>query len=216
MRDLEIRGAGNLLGEEQHGHMEAIGFDLYCRLLEETVLELKGGGGAVALEVKVDLRLAAYLPDDWIGDPEQKMDLYRRLARLREGRDFARLREELRDRYGPLPGEVENLLGVQRVRVLAAACGVEEVRAERGGIALFFAGGREPSSAIIRGLMGTGPKGLMFKAADQFVMKVPAAREQVLAAAHAVLDLLDRLHRAEPGEMPGGSSVGIQTFKEKR
>ncbi|MHB8079693.1 MAG: transcription-repair coupling factor [Candidatus Krumholzibacteriia bacterium] len=216
MRDLEIRGAGNLLGEEQHGHMEAIGFDLYCRLLEETVLELKGGGGAAALEVKVDLRLAAYLPDDWIGDPEQKMDLYRRLARLREGRDFARLREELRDRYGPLPGEVENLLGAQRIRVLAAACGVEEVRAERNGLALFFAGGREPSPAIIRGLMGTGPKGLMFKSADQFVMKVPAAREQVLAAAHAVLDLLDRLHRAEAGAAPGGRPAGIQTVKEKR
>jgi len=215
MRDLEIRGAGNLLGEEQHGHMEAIGFDLYCRLLEETVLELKGGGGAAALEVRVDLRLPAYLPDDWIGDAEQKMDLYRRLARLREGRDFARLQEELRDRYGPLPEEVANLLGIQRVRVLAAAVGVEEVRADRQGVSLFFAGGREPSPAIIRGLMGTGQRGLQFKAADQFVIRIPAQRDQGLAAAHAILDLLERLGRETAGGTPV-RGAGKATVKEPR
>ncbi len=84
MRDLEIRGAGNLLGEEQSGHMEAIGFDLYCRLLEETVAELRDGRGVAPVDVKVDLRVPAYLPDEYVGDPQLKMDLYRRLARLRE------------------------------------------------------------------------------------------------------------------------------------
>jgi len=209
MRDLEIRGAGNLLGEEQHGHMEAIGFDLYCRLLEEAVAELKGGAEAAVLDVKVDLRVPAYLPDEFIGDPEQKMDLYRRLARTREGPAFARLREEIRDRYGPLPEPVANLLDIQRVRSLAALSGVEEVRADRQGVSLFFAGGREPSPPIIRSLMGTGPKGLMFKAADQFVMKVPAARDQALAAAYTSLDLLDRLRRST-----GDGAPVAQTAKE--
>ena len=100
MRDLEIRGAGNLLGEEQHGHMEAIGFDLYCRLLEETVAELQGGGGVAPLDVKVELRLSAYLPDDYVGDPQQKMDLYRRVARIRRPEACDRLRDEFKDRYG--------------------------------------------------------------------------------------------------------------------
>lgn len=212
MRDLEIRGAGNLLGEEQHGHLEAIGFDLYCRLLEEAVADLKGGGGAVALDVKVDLKQPAYLPDDYIGDPEQKMDLYRRLVRLKHGRAFARLREELRDRYGPLPVPVANLIAGQRIRVLASRNGIEEVRADRQGVAFFFAGGREPSAAIIRGLMGTGPKGLAFKAAGQFVMKVPAPREEALAAAHATLDLLDRLRQAA-GE-GGARPLGAEPVKE--
>ncbi len=206
MRDLEIRGAGNLLGEEQHGHIEAIGFDLYCRLLEETVLELKGGGGAAALEVKIDLRLPAYLPDDYIGDPEQKLDLYRRLARLREERAFGWLREELHDRYGAPPPPVTNLLETQRLRLLAGRCGVEEVRADRQGVAFFFAGGRAPAPAILRGLMGTGPKGLMFKAADQFIMRVPARREDALAAASVTLDLLDRLRRAAGAERAAASA----------
>ena len=205
MRDLEIRGAGNLLGDEQHGHMEAIGFDLYCRLLEEAAAELKGGVGAAPIDVKVDLHLPAFLPDDYIGDPEQKMELYQRLARVRDPRDFGRLEEEIQDRYGPLPDAVNNLVTTYRIRLLAACNGVEEVRAGRKNLSFFFAGGREPRPPIIRGLMGTGPRGLMFKAVDQFIMQVPVAREEAPAAAHAVLDLLERLRSgaADPAAAPG-------------
>ncbi|MBM4129599.1 transcription-repair coupling factor, partial [bacterium] len=152
MRDLEIRGAGNLLGEEQHGHMEAIGFDLYCRLLEETVAELQGGGGVAPLDVKIELRVAAYLPDDYVGDPQHKMDLYRRLARLRRTEACHRLREEFRDRYGPPPAPVDNLLAIQRLRIRAGRLGIVEVRGGRQGCDFFFAGGREPAPPIIQGL----------------------------------------------------------------
>jgi transcription-repair coupling factor (superfamily II helicase) len=193
MRDLEIRGAGNLLGEEQHGHMEAIGFDLYCRLLEETVAELQGGGGVAPLEVKVDLRVAAYLPDDYVGDPQHKMDLYRRVARTRRAEACHRLREEFKDRYGPLPAPVNNLLEIQRLRIRAGKLGIVEVRGGRQGCDFFFAGGREPAPPIIQGLMASGPKGLQFKAIDQFIMKVPAPREEHLAVADAMLDRLAAL-----------------------
>jgi transcription-repair coupling factor (superfamily II helicase) len=196
MRDLEIRGAGNLLGEEQHGHMEAIGFDLYCRLLEETVAELRGGRGVAPLDVKVDLRVAAYLPDEYVGDPQQKMDLYRRLARLREPEHVEALREEFVDRYGPLPEPVADLLDVHRIRVLAGRNGVDEVRAGRQGVDLFFAGGQEPSPPIIRGLLAAAPAGLQFKAVDQFSIRVPAASAQQLSAAAVILEKLEdlRLH----------------------
>ena len=200
MRDLEIRGAGNLLGEEQSGHMEAIGFDLYCRLLEETVAELRDGRGVAPVDVKVDLRVPAYLPDDYVGDPQLKMDLYRRLARLRRPDQAESLREEFRDRYGPVPIPVENLLAVHRIRILASRSGVEEIRAGRRGIDLFFAGGHEPGPPIIRGLMASSLQGLQFKAVDQFSMHVPAAREQHLAAALNVLEQLEdlRLQPANP------------------
>ncbi|MFO7655320.1 MAG: transcription-repair coupling factor [Candidatus Krumholzibacteriia bacterium] len=205
MRDLEIRGAGNLLGEEQHGHMEAIGFDLYCRLLEETVAELRGGDGVGVLDVKVDLRMPAYLPDEYVGDPQQKMDLYRRLARLREPGAIGRLRDEFHDRYGPPPEPVEHLLASHRVRMLAARNGVEEVRASRSGVDFFFAGGREPSPDTIRGLMAAGPSGMRFQAVDQFVMRVPAPREQVLAAATVILERLDALRDARSGQPSAGA-----------
>ncbi|HPF35853.1 MAG TPA: transcription-repair coupling factor [Candidatus Krumholzibacteria bacterium] len=215
MRDLEIRGAGNILGQQQHGHLEAIGFDLYCRLLDEAVRELKGGGASALLDVRVDLRLPAFLPDDYIADPETKMDLYRRLARVREERAFAWLRDEIQDRFGPLPEPVKNLLDISRIRLLAARNGVEEVRAGRRGLSLFFAGGREPTPHIIRGLMGTGPKGLQFKAVDQFVMQIPAGRDQLGAAAFAVLDLLDRLAE-DSAPVPAGRAGGTDaTPKEK-
>jgi transcription-repair coupling factor (superfamily II helicase) len=197
MRDLEIRGAGNILGQEQHGHLEAIGFDLYCRLLDEAVAELKGGGGVKAADVRVDLKLPAYLPDAYVTEPEQKMDLYRRLARLSDVAQVSRLGEEIQDRFGPLPAQVANLLASARIRILAVRCGVEEVRAGRAGLSLFFAGGREPSPFIIHGLMGTGPTGLTFKAVDQLEMKVPVAREDAAAAAFSVLDLVDRLRAEE-------------------
>ena len=203
LRDLEIRGAGNILGQEQHGHLEAIGFDLYCRLLDEAVAELKGDGEAKTADVRVDLHRPAYIPDDYVPEPEQKMDLYRRLARLSEVGAVRRLGEEIRDRYGLLPDMVEHLLDLTRIRILAARNGVEEVRAMRTGLSFFFAGGREPSPVIIHGLMGTGPAGLTFNAVDQLVMKVPVARSDAVAAAFSVLDLIDRLRTADTGTAPG-------------
>ncbi len=197
MRDLEIRGAGNLLGEQQHGHMEAIGFDLYCRLLEETVAELQGGGGVAPLEVKVELRVSAYLPDDYVGDPQQKMDLYRRVARTRKVAACLRLRDEFRDRYGVLPSPVENLLRIQSLRIRAGQLGIDEIRGSRLGLDFFFAGGQEPSPPIIQGLLATGPKGLQFKAVEQFIMKVPAAREEQLVVASVMLDRLAELRNKE-------------------
>lgn len=208
MRDLEIRGSGNLLGEEQHGHMEAIGFDLYCRLLEETVAELQGGGGVAPLDVKVELKMSAYLPDDYVGDPQQKMDLYRRLARLRKVGSCRRIKDEFKDRYGPLPAAVENLVAIQELKIMAGAVGIEEIKGGRLGLDFFFAGGQEPETSIIQGLMGTGTplvggktssgeapkgiqrpfhKGLKFKAVDQFIMSVPCAREDYIPVAAVML-----------------------------
>ena len=197
MRDLEIRGAGNLLGEQQHGHMEAIGFDLYCRLLEETVAELQGGGGVAPLEVKTEFRVSAYLPDDYVGDPQQKMDLYRRIARIRKTAACDRMRDEFRDRYGLLPPPVVNLLAIQRLRIMAGGLGIEEIKGGRQGLDFFFAGGQEPHPTIIQGLMESGPKGLQFKAVDQFIMKVPAAREEHLVVASVMLERLAELRNKE-------------------
>ena len=128
MRDLELRGAGNLLGADQSGHAHAVGVDLYLRWLEETVKALRHG--EVAKErppTEVMYDGAAFLSDDYVPDDSAKFDLYRRLARVSEAAEIAAIREELRDRFGPLPAEAEGLLAVTELRILGARVGLETI-----------------------------------------------------------------------------------------
>jgi transcription-repair coupling factor (superfamily II helicase) len=130
LRDLELRGAGNLLGAEQSGQVQAVGFDTYLRWLEDEVRALKGeqgtGSGSLpAPEVVFDQ--AAHLPDDYVSDHASKLDVYRRLARVERPGEIAAVREELRDRFGPLPPEAERLLLVTELRALGARAGLETI-----------------------------------------------------------------------------------------
>jgi len=130
MHDLEIRGAGNILGAEQHGHVAAVGFELYTQLLEEAVNEQRGAPRAAALpEITVDLALSTAIPDDYVPSRQRKLELYRRIAELAVLDDLVGLREELRDRYGPPPEPVRNLLYGVEVKLRAAKAGATEVRA---------------------------------------------------------------------------------------
>src|SRR5437762_13432322 len=130
MHDLEIRGAGNILGAEQHGHVAAIGFELYTQLLEEAVNEQRGAPRATALpEITVDLALSTAIPDDYVPSRQRKLELYRRIAELAVLDDLAGLRDELRDRYGPPPEPVRNLLYGVEVKLRAVKAGATEVRA---------------------------------------------------------------------------------------
>ncbi len=117
MRDLEIRGAGNILGAEQSGHIAAIGYELYCQLLENAVRQLKHQPPRAAVEVNVDLPWPAYLPRDYVPGQKLRIEVYRRLARLRDPRKLDDFRQELRDRYGPPPEPAEWLLRTTEVRL---------------------------------------------------------------------------------------------------
>jgi transcription-repair coupling factor (superfamily II helicase) len=130
LRDLEIRGAGNLLGREQSGHAHAVGFDMYLRWLQDTVDQLKGqrGEGSGPLpSPEVVMDEPAHLPDAYVTSDAAKLDLYRRLARAQEPSEIAGVREELRDRFGPVPPEAERLLLVAELRALGAVAGVETI-----------------------------------------------------------------------------------------
>jgi len=130
MHDLEIRGAGNILGAEQHGHVTAVGFELYTQLLEEAVNEQRGAPRAAALpEITVDLALSTAIPDDYVPSRQRKLELYRRIAELATLDDLGGLREELRDRYGAPPEPVRNLLYGVEVKLRAVKAGATEVRA---------------------------------------------------------------------------------------
>jgi transcription-repair coupling factor (superfamily II helicase) len=128
LKDLELRGAGNLLGSEQSGFVHSVGFDLYLRLLDETVRQLSDSGGQKAwIPADVSLDFPSFLPDDYITSQEAKLDVYRRLTALREPGDIASLQEEVRDRFGPMPAAAQSLFASAMLRVLGAALGVEGV-----------------------------------------------------------------------------------------
>ncbi|HSJ49931.1 MAG TPA: transcription-repair coupling factor, partial [Actinomycetota bacterium] len=127
LRDLEIRGAGNVLGAEQHGHIAAVGFDTYARLLQESVAEVQGQPLPEEKEIRIDLPVKAFVPPGWVEQEALRLDLYRRIGSAGDHRRLADVREETIDRYGRLPDEVETLFGVASLRVTCQALGVEEV-----------------------------------------------------------------------------------------
>ncbi|MFO0870595.1 MAG: transcription-repair coupling factor [Pirellulales bacterium] len=130
MRDLEIRGAGNLLGAQQSGHIAAVGYELYCEMLEAAVRNLKNLPPKRALDVDIDLPGEAYIAPDYIPDLRQKIDVYRRLSRIVQYAEVEALRRELRDRFGPPPAPVERLLALAELRLDAATWQVSAVRRE--------------------------------------------------------------------------------------
>ena len=152
MRDLEIRGAGNLLGAEQHGHMEAVGYDMYCRLLEEEVQSLKGAAPAEErFETTIDLNISAYLPDFYISNQEQRMELYKRIAGIRTEEEYYDMQEELEDRYGDLPKAAQCLLDIVLLKAEVHEIGITAITQKHGNILLEF---REQPNIEPEKLMG--------------------------------------------------------------
>jgi transcription-repair coupling factor (superfamily II helicase) len=139
MRDLEIRGAGNLLGDEQSGHVAAIGFELYCQMLEDAAEAIRAGGEGAAPPVerepvRVEVDVDAYLPPDYVPFEEAKIDVHRRVAAARERGELRALRDELTDRFGPVPEPVENLLELARVRIELGEAGARVVEFRAGRV----------------------------------------------------------------------------------
>jgi transcription-repair coupling factor (superfamily II helicase) len=136
--DLEIRGAGNLLGGEQSGHIEAVGFDMYMKLLEQTIKELKGEEIEDEVRATVNLRVDLRIDEAYIPDMNQRLTVYRRMAAVRSEAELGRVLEEVRDRYGPPPPTIQNLAEYAQIRLLADRVGVESIDREGPVVVLKF------------------------------------------------------------------------------
>jgi transcription-repair coupling factor (superfamily II helicase) len=152
MRDLEIRGAGNILGTQQSGHIAAVGYELYCQLLENAVRSVKNMALRTHLEVNVDLPWPAFLPRDYVPGQKLRMEVYRRLTRVRDPKKLDDFRQELRDRYGPIPDAAEWLLRLTEVRLLAARWQVLNIH--RNGPDLVFGYRNDKRAAQLAGRSG--------------------------------------------------------------
>ncbi len=189
LSDLEIRGAGNILGAEQHGHMAAVGFELYTRLLAEAVNLLRGHRPIPEpAPVRLDLPGSAYLPDAYIADPGAKLEVYRRFATVRSAADGESLRAELRDRFGPVPPDVEGLFTAVSVRLAAEAAGVPEVRVEPGRVTLKWV--RYPRQEIVTALSVAGLRPVA--GSNQVRISVAQGQDPVAVALRALAALANR------------------------
>ena len=152
MRDLEIRGAGNLLGPEQSGYLMSVGYDLYLKLLEEAVLEERGEEKKIETECAADLTLNANIPERYVTSPEQRMDLYRRIAAIRTNDDASDLMDEMIDRYGEPPKPVLALLDVALLRAAAAKAGVSDITQKKDALRFTLAVFRPEALVQVCGL----------------------------------------------------------------
>ncbi|HEX7242883.1 MAG TPA: transcription-repair coupling factor [Longimicrobiaceae bacterium] len=151
LKDLELRGAGNILGSEQSGFVHAVGFDTYMRLLEETVRQMKGDGKSAAKQATdVSVDGVALIPDEYVPDEAQKLHFYRRLAREENPGAIEGMRRELRDRYGPVPPEVEALLATASLRLLGSALGIERILVRPWDVRMNFRQGVVPRIAVLQ------------------------------------------------------------------
>jgi len=132
MRDLEIRGAGSLLGEIQHGHLEQVGYDTYCHLLEEVISEIQGKEVKREIEVQIDLDVTSYIPDSYISDSSQKIEVYQDIALCRTEEDIQNVIDEVIDRFGNMPNELENLIEIARIKSLCKEKFVTKVSSKKG------------------------------------------------------------------------------------
>lgn len=148
MRDLEIRGAGNLLGPEQHGHMNLVGYDTYCRILEDTIKELKGEVVNEMVETTIDINISAYIDDRYIGNSAQKIEMYKKIAAIENEEDVMEIRTELTDRFGNIPQETSSLIEIAYIKALCISAGIVSVVQKGSNILFTFAEGKADLKAV--------------------------------------------------------------------
>jgi transcription-repair coupling factor (superfamily II helicase) len=189
MRDLEIRGAGNLLGTQQSGHIATVGYELYCRLLEQAVRGMKQMPPAEPPPVNVDLPGEAWLPRDYIPDFRAKIDVYRRLSRAAQESQIDDLATELTDRFGPLPDEARRLLDFSRLRVLALAVGIDSITRHPGMVVI----GHHDRVAMEPLRQAAAKKGRTVRIVDQKTVVLPLSEETLASPDRLVAALVSFL-----------------------
>ena len=198
MRDLEIRGAGNILGPEQHGHMDAVGYDMYCKLLKESVDEAQGIKVEEEQDVSIDISIDAYLPETYIRNHNQRIDIYKKIAAVETEDDKFEIEDELIDRFGDIPKPVENIIAVAAMKTPAKAVGVYEISQTADALLLKF-GEDYVDANLVMGLDRAFPKRIKLLSGEKPVISFALRGEHklILNIISNLLSVIKELQNAE-------------------
>jgi transcription-repair coupling factor (superfamily II helicase) len=176
MHDLKIRGGGNILGFAQSGHISAVGYELYIKLIEQAVAELKGEEWHEEVDPEIHMDLPAYLPESYIKDMDLRLNIYRRLSRVGVAEELSAMREEIRDRFGHLPVEVTNLLDIMSLRLVLKKHGIARLDVSPGNLLLTFSPHAVMDSERLVSLVSAAPH--KFRMHSQYKLRVGLARSR--------------------------------------
>ncbi|MFM7311677.1 MAG: helicase-related protein, partial [Cyanobium sp.] len=213
MRDMEIRGVGNLLGVEQSGQMEAIGFDLYMEMLQECLAEIQGQDIPQVEDTQIDLTITAFIPGDWISENDEKMAAYRAAADCGSHESLLELAAGWADRYGALPAPVIALLQLMELKLLARRCGFSRIRPEKPNIALETPMEEPAFRRLRQGLPQHLHGRLVFQAGSGSTARVLARGLGVLTPSQQLSQLMEWL-QAMAAQLPGGEGLSAEEAAE--
>ncbi|MDY3303426.1 MAG: transcription-repair coupling factor [Clostridia bacterium] len=194
MRDLEIRGAGTLLGKQQHGNMNLVGYDMYCMLLEQAVKELKGEKYVAPMEISVDFKEDAYIPESYVEYEQQRIDLYKKIAMIDSIDDYYEIQGEFIDRFGNLPPCIVNLLDIAYIKSLCRKCEITDIVQRENDVVFTFTDNADPD-AVVR-LVGKYGREMKFVSGEKSKI-IYKSDKNVLANTKTVLETLNRFSHSD-------------------
>ncbi|MDP4178496.1 MAG: transcription-repair coupling factor [Bacillota bacterium] len=200
MKDLEIRGAGNMMGSAQHGHMAAIGYDLYCRMLEDMVKRIKGEDINEPIETTIDIKIDAFIPRDYIEDEVQKIEVYKKIAAISSYEDMMDVQEEIEDRFSNIPEPVQNLMNIAFLRSMSKMLDIEEIKDKNNQLSFQFSSNKKLNENVIFELTKKYKKQLKFKSDEKPAFLLDSSeikKENLILFIKEVLDFLKSLFENE-------------------
>jgi transcription-repair coupling factor (superfamily II helicase) len=201
LKDLEIRGAGNMMGGAQHGHMAAVGYDLYCRMLEDMIKLIKGDIKNEPVETAVEIKVDAYIPENYISDETQKIEIYKKIAAIDSLEDLHDVQDELIDRFSDIPPSVLNLIKIAYMRSIAKRLGLEEIKELKEEVVLQFASRDRIDQDVVKGIVNKYSKSIIFKFGTEkpilgFKVK-DLKKEDMIQQLVEVLEYMENLYNAK-------------------